>query len=463
MVALRTFVLCMVIIHVANAGFIRGARQSHRSSASAESNRVWKLPGLKDQELPVTTYAGLIAINESVAAETAAGSVFYLLFEAESNPEESPLVLWLQGGPGCSSEFGAFFENGPLLLNKDLTLSRNDYSWTKVANVLYVDQPVGTGYSFTERKVEYVSSEKQIADELYEFLQQFFILYPQYAKLPFFIFGESYAGHYVPAIGGRILYGNQDRAGVFINLKGIGIGNGMTHPALQFGSYAPYAHSHGLIDEETLQQVQVVYEGCVKALKSEPAEQAAKSCDPIPRMVLSAAGPVNMYDVRLTCPPGVPLCYDTAYADDYFKSAEVQQALHVIRPGEEVRHWSQCDGMVGHQLNTDWFVSQRYEMPMILDHYRVLLYVGDMDFICNLLGNEAWVQSMDWQYRAEFNSAPRRPWMVDGELAGYVKTYAGLSFVGVRNAGHMVPQDQPKHALELLTKFLNNEPITTEA
>ena len=113
------------------------------------------------------------------------------------------MVVWLTGGPGCSSEVAIFGENGPFSVNDDLSLKRNEFSWNNNANVIYVDQPVGTGFS-KAKILDYTHSEKEIADEFYQFLVKFIAKYPEFNSRELFITGESYAGHYIPAISAFI-------------------------------------------------------------------------------------------------------------------------------------------------------------------------------------------------------------------------------------------------------------------
>ena len=137
------------------------------------------------------------------------------------------MVVWLTGGPGCSSEVAIFGENGPFSVNDDLSLKRNEFSWNNNANVIYVDQPVGTGFS-KAKILDYTHSEKEIADEFYQFLVKFIAKYPEFNSRELFITGESYAGHYIPAISAFI----HQQKNPSINLVGFGIGNGWTSPLI---------------------------------------------------------------------------------------------------------------------------------------------------------------------------------------------------------------------------------------
>jgi cathepsin A (carboxypeptidase C) len=148
-------------------------------------------------------------------------------FESRNDPKNDPVVLWLNGGPGCSSMMGLFMELGPSSVDSNLKLKYNDYSWNSNASVIFIDQPVNTGYSYSENGVyDTIAASKDI----YALLTLFFNNFPEYAKQPFHISGESYAGHYIPVFANEIL-SHKNRN---INLQSIAIGNGLTDPKTQY-------------------------------------------------------------------------------------------------------------------------------------------------------------------------------------------------------------------------------------
>jgi len=166
---------------------------------------------------------------------------FYWFFESRNEPSTDPLVLWLTGGPGCSSEVALFGENGPCSTDGENT-TINPYSWNSKANLLYVDQPTGTGFSYG---LGMDHDEAQVAADMYDFLQQFLAEHKEYQANDFFAFGESYAGHYIPAVTHQIWQNNQDlpSGDVTINLKGTAVGNGLTDPEIQYKYYPEMAVS----------------------------------------------------------------------------------------------------------------------------------------------------------------------------------------------------------------------------
>ena len=157
--------------------------------------------------------------------------MFYWLFKSRNNATSAPLVLWLTGGPGCSSELAIFYENGPFTINDDLSLKRNNFSWNENSNLLFIDQPVGTGYSQARDPTHFARNEKMVAENFYKFLLKFMMKYPEFKGRPMYITGESYAGHYIPAIANYIV---QNPFSDF-NLRGIAIGNGFYNVLYRLG------------------------------------------------------------------------------------------------------------------------------------------------------------------------------------------------------------------------------------
>lgn len=161
--------------------------------------------------------------------------LFYWLIRSQHSPSTDPLVLWLNGGPGCSSEIGLFYEVGPWRFKgggqdgeggNEVTLEKNPFSWSNIANMLFVDNPLGAGFS-TGNEL-YSDSLDELAFLLEIFLTRFLDQNPDFNGRKFHIVGESWAGKYVPALAHRLLFNSQKP--VKLDLKGIAIGNGIVDP-----------------------------------------------------------------------------------------------------------------------------------------------------------------------------------------------------------------------------------------
>ncbi|OVA06947.1 Peptidase S10 [Macleaya cordata] len=383
---------------------------------------------------------------------TQAARMFYFFFESRNNKKD-PVVIWLTGGPGCSSELAVFYENGPFTIANNLSLVWNEYGWDKASNLLYVDQPTGTGFSYSSDDRDLRHNEEGVSNDLYDFLQAFFSEHPQYAKNDFYITGESYAGHYIPAFAARVHQGNKAKEGIHINLKGFAIGNGLTDPAIQYKAYTDYALDNGLIKESDYKSINRMLPACELAIKlcgtgGEVACMASYVvCTSIFNKIMGHAGDRNYYDIRKKCEGS--LCYDFSNMEKFLNQKSVRDALGV----GDIEFVS-CSPTVYQAMLMDWMRNLEVGIPALLeDGIKLLVYAGEYDLICNWLGNSRWVHAMKWSGQQGFVSSPSVPFVVDGAEAGQLKGHGPLSFLKVHDAGHMVPMDQPKAALEMLKRW----------
>jgi carboxypeptidase C (cathepsin A) len=412
------------------------------------------LPGMS-QPSSFAQYTGYIVVNQTYGTQ-----LWYWFFESQGDPSTDPLVLWMTGGPGCSSELAIFYENGPFQLMDNgtggIAVTPNPYSWNINSNIIYIDQPAGTGFSEVGKVAGYVHNEYQMATEMYIFLQGWLNTFPEYIGRPFFLFGESYAGHYVPSLGYAIIMENQNPNNIYIPLKSISVGNGMTSPIIQYGSYGPYATAHALIDKQVDEQVSAQYQKCYSDLSSGSSD-AEVSCNTILSMISNAAGPFNEYDVTKTCTPGLPLCYNFTLATIYLNQPDVQATLHVNKK------WEMCSNIVHQEMSKDWWSRQDYLVPDILAAgVGVNIYDGIDGYICNFIGQTMWTNQLNWPHQQDFLNSPREIWYVNELIAGYRQNAYNLSMIAVNNAGHMVPMDQPANAFDMFTRILNNESFATQ-
>eukprot|EP00877_Chromochloris_zofingiensis_P010037 jgi/Chrzof1/5287/Cz15g20230.t1 len=405
---------------------------------------------------PPRRIAGYFKLNRTHDAH-----MFYFFYESRSKGAMDPVVLWMTGGPGCSSEIAIFYENGPYTLNHNLTLSENPYGWDVNSNVIYVDQPINTGYSYSEDPRDRVSDEVTVSADMLDFLQEFFEVHPEFADRDFFVTGESYAGHYAPAVANTIYRAKELGQGEPINLKGVAIGNGLTVPAVQFGAYADFALNEGIISKGTHDSIQWLFPICRWGSNLCSQYKWTWLCGltmqwcqltVFQRILMSAPG-INVYDIRKKCVG--PLCYDFSDADAFLNSASVRKELGV---GD--KSWEECNMIVNAQFWGDFMRDFSDKLvPLLEDEVRVLIYAGDQDLICNWLGNRRWVDALQWSGAQGWATAADKNWTLDGEVVGSVKQYDTLTFAKVFQAGHMVPMDQPAAALDLITRFTEDKDL----
>ncbi|XP_058734965.1 serine carboxypeptidase-like [Vicia villosa] len=395
-------------------------------------------------------HAGYYSLPRSKSAR-----MFYFFFESRSGAKDAPVVIWLTGGPGCAGELALFYENGPFKINNDLSLSWNDYGWDKGSNIIFVDQPIGTGFSYSSDENDIPTDETGVSNDLYAFLQAFFKEHPELVKNDFYITGESYAGHYIPALASRVQKGNKNKEGIAINFKGIAIGNGLTNPRIQYQAYTQFAVDNKLITKEDQAEIDQLVPSCVDATKTCESEGGGDSCitaldqcQQIFSSILSIAGNINYYDIRKQCEG--ELCYDFSNLETLFNKKTVRDALGV----GDIEFVS-CSNAVHSALNQDSMLNYDVDIPALLeDGIKVLIYVGEFDLICNWLGNSNWVHAMEWSGQKQFAASKTAQFLVDGTQAGLLNSYGPLSFLKVNDAGHLVPMDQPKAALQMLVNWM---------
>nr|GMD12550.1 serine carboxypeptidase-like [Ipomoea batatas] len=382
--------------------------------------------------------------------------MFYFFFESRTNKKD-PVVIWLTGGPGCSSELALFYENGPFHIANNMSLIWNDYGWDKISNLIYVDQPTGTGFSYSSDEDDLRHDENGVSNDLYDFLQAFFKEHPEYVQNDFFITGESYAGHYIPAFASRVNQGNKNKEGIHINLKGFAIGNGLTNPEIQYEAYTDYALDNNLISKSDHGTINKSVPKCKQAIQLCGTEggntclAAYYTCTNIFNKILEIAGNINYYDIRKSCEGD--LCYDFSNMETLLNKDTVRRALGV---GDI--DFVSCSSAVYQAMILDWMRNLEVGIPPLLeDGINLLIYAGEYDLICNWLGNSKWVHAMEWSGQKDFLAAPNVPFTVDGEEKGLQKNHGPLTFLKVHDAGHMVPMDQPKASLEMLQRWMQGK------
>eukprot|EP01059_Diplonema_ambulator_P017063 TRINITY_DN29062_c0_g1_i1.p1 TRINITY_DN29062_c0_g1~~TRINITY_DN29062_c0_g1_i1.p1 ORF type:complete len:447 (+),score=174.86 TRINITY_DN29062_c0_g1_i1:38-1378(+) len=403
----------------------------------------------------VKQYAGFYDIDNG------AKHYFYWAFEARNKTARTPTVLWMTGGPGCSSEVALLFENGPCKVNGAGTGTfNNPYSWNTEATLIYIDQPAGVGFSYGTMDDK---DETGVANDMYAFLQDLIKDHPEW-NTEFFIFGESYGGHFAPATAHRVWKGGQDGDGIKINLAGLGVGNGLTDPEIQYQYYGELAYNWSIASTGkpaiTLQQyekMQSQIPTCIALIKQcneghdETCVVAQTVCNQEMMGPYESTG-LNPYDIREKCQVP-PLCYNMTNIDVYLNNPATQAAI-----GVKSQTWESCNMQVNRQFAADWMKNYQTMVPDLLkSNIRVLIYAGDADFVCNWIGNKHWTLALEWDGKNAFNAASDLDWNVQGKKAGSYRTANNFTFLQVNAAGHMVPYDQPEAAYSMLDTFINNK------
>ncbi|KAL4277904.1 hypothetical protein GQ457_03G006900 [Hibiscus cannabinus] len=428
-------------------------------------DRISGLPG--QPQVGFQQYSGYVTVDEKKQR-----ALFYYFAEAEADPASKPLVLWLNGGPGCSSlGVGAFSENGPFRPSGEV-LVKNKYSWTREANMLYLESPIGVGFSFSADDSSYEDvNDKTTARDNLVFLQNWFLKFPHYRNRSLFITGESYAGHYIPQLAELITRFNKKEK--LFNLKGIALGNPVLEFATDFNSRAEFFWSHGLISDSTYKlfttscnysrYVGEYYRGNVSPICSRVMSQVSTETSRF----------VDKYDVtldvcissvfsqsKILTPQQVGETIDVCVEDEtvnYLNRQDVQKALHARLVG--VRKWAVCSNVLDYELLDIEIPTITIVGRLVKAGIPVMVYSGDQDSVIPLTGSRTLVNQLAKELGLKTTVA-YRVWFAGQQVGGWTQVYGNiLSFATVRGASHEAPFSQPERSLVLFKAFLEGQPL----
>ncbi|KAF2889047.1 hypothetical protein ILUMI_17126 [Ignelater luminosus] len=392
------------------------------------------------------SYSGFFTVDQQHHS-----NLFFWFFPSQTEYLSASLILWLDGGPGESNVISIFSGIGPLRVNSNGTVETGEYSCSKHHSVLYIDNPVGTGYSFTDQD-GYANNQTVIGEQLYEALTQFFQLFPEIKKNSLYVFGESYGGKFVPALSYTVHVKNKNAQNK-INLKGLIIGNSWTDPKHQ-STYSDISYQVGLIDFNTKLEF-IKYENTLQKLIDRKQWKAASEYwDRFIRLpgslfwnITGYEGTHNFlvqkFDME-TLPP----------IHHYVQKPNVRNALHVGNLSF-VGH----SDMVFEGLRADIMQSVAPWLSELLDHYRVMIFTGQLDIMVSYTMTVNFLRRLKFKGVDEYHTAVRQKWYVDETLAGYIKEIGNLTEVLVLNAEHAVHFSKPYWTVELVTKFIHREKL----
>uniref|UniRef100_A0A674B8G1 Carboxypeptidase n=2 Tax=Salmo trutta TaxID=8032 RepID=A0A674B8G1_SALTR len=391
-----------------------------------EADEIKFLPGLQKQP-NFKQYSGYFNVADNK-------HLHYWFVESQKDPAASPVVLWLNGGPGCSSLDGLLTEHGPFLIQNDgMSLEYNPYSWNMIANVLYLESPAGVGFSYSDDS-HYTTNDTEVSMNNYLALKEFFKAFPEYIKNEFFLTGESYGGIYIPTLAERVM---EDAS---MNLQGIAVGNGMSSYEMNDNSLVYFAYYHGLLGTRLWGDLQAY---CCDGGKCDFYNNHNPNC--------SSNGVASLYKLVRLDPP----CTNSTPSTLYLNNPYVKTALHI---SPSALPWVICSAEVNLNYNRLYMdVRKQYLKLLGALKYRVLVYNGDVDMACNFLGDEWFVESLQQEVQVK-----RRPWLYytgkSQQVGGFVKEFSNLAFLTVKGSGHMVPTDKPIAAFTMFSNFIKKQP-----
>jgi len=383
------------------------------------------------------SYSGLLTVDPDND-----GNMFFWFFPAAEAPEQAPVVIWLQGGPGGSSMFGLLKLHGAIITatdeNDNFGVNDNPYSWHRKHNMLYIDNPVGAGFSYSRKLPQ---TQDDVSENLYNFLQQWFKLFPMYQENPFYPFGESYAGKFVPSIAKKIDEENKNPENIRINLAGMGIGDGWMSP-YHNARYGHFLYQVGLIDETELQTCLEMEEETQALIEKQEWKSAWSAWNSEFSYFLNKMDYSYYYEITQA--------HFDPDEDDYETFCNLMSTRKALHVGNLEFPNS---GNVYRSMINDFMRSSQHDIEYLLEHYKVLIYDGNFDIICNHSGVLDLVNDLKWSAADKYDNARRTTYKYNNDLVGYLKKADNLHLLLVRNAGHMVPLSQPAWAQQMIEDF----------
>lgn len=434
------------------------------SAKSAADYYVRSLPGAPDGPL-LKMHAGHVEVDPDNN-----GNLFFWHFQNRHIANRQRTIIWLNGGPGCSSMDGALMEVGPYRVKDDQTLEYNEGSWDEFANMLFVDQPVGTGFSYVNTD-SYIHELDEMSAHFITFLEKWFEIFPEYERDDIYFAGESYAGQHIPYIAKAIQERNKNvtQSGASKwNLRGLLIGNGWVSPVEQYQAYLPYAYEENILTEGSslAKNLEVLQSVCLSRLEADKDRVGVPECEDVLQELLKRTVDgnrecYNMYDIRLR--DSFPSCGmnwppDLVNIKPYLRRPDVVSALN-INP-EKKTGWEECTGAVSSRFTAHNSVPSVRLLPELLESgVQVLLFSGDKDLICNHVGTEQLINNMEWNGGTGFETspgvwAPRHDWTFEDEPSGIYQYARNLTYVLIYNASHMVPYDVPRQSRDMVDRFM---------
>lgn len=497
---LPTRALSVLFCALVSTAALQTASDSAKTDVFPQKDRIKSLPGLLEGGKFIEMYSGYLSVNSSEGCQASATRhLHYWMIPSEGDPSTDPVVLWLNGGPGASSVWGALAENGPYHTS-DASFTHNTTSipavfynelgWQKAASIIFLEAPGGVGFSYCDGTKGPVAScptwnDTATAQDSRAALDKFFAMYSILQTQEFYVMGESYAGVYIPMLAAEIL--DHGSASLKSHFKGIMVGNGCMGFESKDGCCGfnsdvvalKYQKGHGLVSDRMVKRLQ---SECPEALYNSTINRGvgtiwstSDKCNSLYDEWQAAMGGVNVYSIYDTCyltndnikmlrqspaarmagPGGAGSyeCGSETAMKVWLNRAEVKAAMNVKQiPWADHDGWSQY-------VMTAKDVTPIYNR--LSSEIRVQIYFGDLDSGVPYPCAESWTSSQAFPVVQEW-----RPWTTDGATAmgGYVTTYKAaedrnLTFVTIRGSGHMVPQFKPAAALELLMRYLRHEPL----
>jgi serine carboxypeptidase-like clade 2 len=381
------------------------------------------------------------------------------------------------------------------------------WTWTQAANVIFIEQPAGVGFSYSETPSDYTVGDYQASQDVLQFMLGFLERYPQYATRSFYLSGESYGGHYVPSFANAIVRSNLAGVNPKINIQGFIAGNAWTVAELDNIGAITYWYTRTMIDNATYNGIlstcnmsdvgpllakqtrdesdwevsqgikapprPLGFTPLLDSITGKAKVSSDLDCDGWTNQGFNLLSGIDIYDsFSDVCTvssssssvssslrtgsnnnAGCAIDYDPCRdgkTTTYLNDPQVKSLIHA----NASIVWTGCSDIVDYSrfdLLSSMLPTYQF---LISQGLRISVYSGDVDAIVPTVGTREWINALGVN-----EVVPIRAWTVNGQVGGWTTQYKELNFTTIRNAGHFVPEMQGERALKFFKSFLNNEPL----
>jgi vitellogenic carboxypeptidase-like protein len=405
---------------------------------TAKSDRVKSLPGLKGSA--GTQFAGYASVYGAFNPPPDGGDdeeLFYWFVGAKDYARR-PTILWTNGGPGATSFWGFFLENGPFEVDDKGTVTPRADGWNNYANYMIFEHPLSVGLSFANDPEALPKDVKAGCRQLYQALLNFMAKHPEIAANPLILAGESYAGTYLPLLSEAILAGNAFPASK-LDLRGTVLLDAWVNPAVQMAADTTYAFNHGMISAHEKKALDETYTGANLSNINDAIQQICG---------------LYMTNIAQLADPS------TDAMEAYLNRRDVREAIHARQDTPFVMFSETISELYAGCVN-DSFAGTVQEL---LGKKLPILVISGLNDAkdCNFLGTDAWLNLLEGSAALKFKLAPTSRWEISdsssqSQVLGYIQDGGLLCWVKVLNAGHMAAMDQPRIIQLIMDKLLGGD------
>ncbi|TVU31479.1 hypothetical protein EJB05_23166, partial [Eragrostis curvula] len=494
---------CLVFIFLCCGLSCSSSSSTSRQFNKSNSSRIiTHLPGF-DGPIPFHLETGYVEVDEGNGVR-----LFYYFVLSERSPADDPLMLWLTGGPGCSVLTGLAYEIGPLSFDLDghvdglPKLLYNQNSWTKLSNIIFLDSPVGAGFSYSETEQGYNSSDTKAVNHIIVFLSKWFDDHPEFLSNPLYIAGDSYSGKIVPTVTSQIIRGIQVGSEPPLNLKGYLVGNPVTDSSFDKPSKIPFAHGMGLISDEMYEAYK---KSCSVGEDRHQTIECANSLDdiddsikdictnhileplctfasphpnkPMPTINSSAREMLQLQDYtedaelhlseislkcrvngrisnvqdmgkQCKCKRGL-LVFTSRFVQNDNQSTSLYPTMQGTVPS-----WIRCNYDIPY--TSDIRSTVKYHLDVTTKGYRSLVYSGDHDLVVPYIGTQAWIKSLNSLLSISGDHGMSTDKLQGEYSIRYTRSYSNnLTFATVKGGGHTAPEFMPRQCFAMFERWIS--------